>query len=464
MTTTTTTPVDDSPGSERPPESNRRTAIRGSIIEIGGFGLTQIIRLGGNLILTRLLFPEAFGLAAIVSIVISGLELLSDVGFGQSVVQNERGDEPGFLDTAWSLQVIRGFVLAGLCLLLAYPLALLYEQPILFWLLSVSSLQSILQGFNSTSLFTLRRHVRLLPIASMEIAGQVTSVLVMILWCQFDVSVWALIAGGFARSAVRLVGSHLLPVGYRNHFRIERRARDQILSFGKWILGSTAIFFVSRQADRLMVGKLLGVATLGVFSIASMLAEVIELVASRLTNNVFFPIFSRIGKEGVGQLRRFYYRARLPIDSVLGTGLGFLFVFGSTVVEVVWDERYSEAGWMFELLCLRVAMAAVLYPCDRCLLAMGETRYPFYRSLVRAVWVLVGVPLGWYLDGTHGLVLAAALAELPVFFVLWPPFRRLGMLRLERELLAAGFFIAGAILGLIVDPIVSGWLHSGGIP
>ncbi len=435
--------------------SRRRTAMRGSVIEITGFGITQLIRLAGNLLLTRMLFPEIFGLVVIVTILHSGLELLSDVGFGQSVVQNRRGDDPVFLDTAWSLQIIRGAVLSGVAVALAYPVSVLYAEPILFWMLVVSAVQPLLQGFNSTSLFTLRRRVALGRLAMLEIGSQVASVAIMIVWARLDPSVWALIAGGFSRTAIRLVASHWLIDGYRNRIRIDPEARLAILAYGKWIFASTAVFFVSRQADRVILGKLLGISMLGVYSIAVMLAEVIELVMSRLTGNVLNPIFSQIGAGDIEHLRRFYYRARLQLDAVFEPGLGFLFVVGSTLVEVLWDERYAEAGWMFEWLCIRVAMAVVVYPCDRCLLAMGETTYPFYRSLVRAAWILIAIPAGWWADGTHGLIIAASLAELPVVCVLWPVFAQRGMLRLDRELLAVLLFGAGYGVGRVLDPTLA---------
>ena len=147
--------------------SRRKLAVRGSIFELTGFGASQVVRLGGNLILTRLLFPEAFGLAALVNIALQGLELLSDVGFGQSIVQNKRGEDPVFLNTAWTLQILRGVILSVLCLLLAHPFSLLYEEPILKWLLVVGAGQSLLQGFLSTSLSTLRRRVHVAVLASL---------------------------------------------------------------------------------------------------------------------------------------------------------------------------------------------------------------------------------------------------------------------------------------------------------
>ena len=69
------------------------------------------MRLGSNLILTRLLVPEAFGTMALVNALVMGLTMFSDMGTGPAIQKCAHGDEPEFLDTVWSVQAIRGGVL-----------------------------------------------------------------------------------------------------------------------------------------------------------------------------------------------------------------------------------------------------------------------------------------------------------------------------------------------------------------
>ena len=86
-------------------------AMRSSAWTIFGFVASQAVRFGSNLILTRLLFPEAFGMMALVTVAMVGLGNFSDVGTGPAIAYNRRGDDPDFLDTAWTLHVIRGVLL-----------------------------------------------------------------------------------------------------------------------------------------------------------------------------------------------------------------------------------------------------------------------------------------------------------------------------------------------------------------
>ena len=133
-------------------------AIRSSAWTIFGYGTSQAVRLGANLILTRLLFPEAFGLMALIGVIITGLALFSDFGIGPSIMQNKRGDEPAFLNTAWTIQILRGAVLYLGCCALAWPAAVFYGEPTLAHFLSIASLSLLIGGFlrpNSTPLIAI---------------------------------------------------------------------------------------------------------------------------------------------------------------------------------------------------------------------------------------------------------------------------------------------------------------------
>ena len=93
-------------------------AIRSAALSIGAFGGSQLIRLGSNLILTRLLLPEAFGMMAVIMVLHVGLYLLTDIGVAQSVMRDARGAEPRYLRVAWVVQILRGLAIWALLLLL----------------------------------------------------------------------------------------------------------------------------------------------------------------------------------------------------------------------------------------------------------------------------------------------------------------------------------------------------------
>lgn len=432
----------------------QRRALRASLLELIGFAGAQALRFVSTIILSRLLFPEAFGLAALVTVFTQGLMMLSDVGIQQSVVQNARGDEPSFLNTAWSMQVIRGVVLWILACSLAWPMAQVYREPDLVALLPVGALNILILGFSSTSFYTLRRKLAVARLVRIELCGQMVGLMVVVTWAWVKPSVWAIVAGGLASATFRAVAGHTISIGYRNRFEWDRTARDAIVDFGKWIFGSSALSFVSRQGDRLLLGHYLGMASLGIYTMAVFLSEALGTAVTRIAHGVLFPIFSEIKRESPERLSELYYAARLRLDLFGLLPIGATMMLAQTIVDIIYDPRYGEAGWMLQALCLRVAMGVVLVPLETCLFSAGHTRYGFYQNIGRSLWIVLGIPIAWSTWGLTGVVWITATSEIPVLFILWHAFHRLGLLRLPREALAVGILAAGLGIGYGVDRIV----------
>jgi len=443
------TPASEAPEAGEP--SLEKRAVKGSILEMGFYGAAQVLRLGSNLILTRLLFPEAFGLMTTLAVFNTGLIMLSDVGIEQSVIQNEKGDDEDFVNTAWTVQVLRGWGLYAVALLLTYPMAILEQQDALLWLIPVGSLSVPIAALGSTSEFTLRRRIQPGRILMLDFAAQMVGVGTMVIWAWIDPSIWALVGGNIVRETFRSAGTHLvLPVGYKNRFRMHAASREAIAKFGRWILGSSAVFYLAGFADRLVLLPYLGAERLGIYSIAALLSEAAFTVIGKVIHGVVFPVFSRVGEEGRDQLRTFYYRARLRLDALAMPAVGLLATLGPFFVHLLWDDRYADAGWMLQILAIKAGTRTVFVPADYCLMSVGLVRYGFFNNVARAVFIFAGIPIGYSVAGEAGVFWAVALSDLPSVFILWPILAREKLLRLDRELLAWVFAGMGAGIGWLI--------------
>jgi O-antigen/teichoic acid export membrane protein len=403
--------------------SLKKLAIRGTIWTIAGYGASQILRFGSNLILTRLLEPKLFGLMALVYVFITGLHLFSDIGIGPSIIQNKRGDDPDFLHTAWTLQVIRGFCLWFGCLLVAWPVAAFYGDPQLKWLLPVVGLSTIISGLNSTALFTLNRHIAVGELAIFELGGQIISIAVMIVWAWCSRSIWAIVAGGLVSDVVRMVWSHRLNSGAPNRFVWDREAAKSIFSFGKWIFLSTAVTFLADQADRIILGKLISFEVLGVYGIAFTLSDMPRNVLGALSSKVIFPAFSKLADLPRETFRAKIQKNRKPILMVMALALTIAVSFGDMLIAVLYDKRYIQAGWMLPVLALGIWPRILTQTIDPALLAVGKVSYMALGNQLKFLFVLIGLPVGFSLMGLPGAVLVVALNDLPfygaVIFGLW---------------------------------------------
>src|SRR5687767_9371627 len=138
-------------------EAIKSRVIRGTVISLIGQGGSKGLRLVSNMLLSRLLFPEAFGLMTMVNFLVLELSMISDVGILPNIIQHKRGDDPVFLNTAWTIQVLRGSTLLLIGALFAYPLAQFYDQEQLITLAPVACLTALFNGFDSTNIATMRR-------------------------------------------------------------------------------------------------------------------------------------------------------------------------------------------------------------------------------------------------------------------------------------------------------------------
>ncbi len=150
------------------PAARRRGGkpVANAIYLIGAFGLMQVLRFGANIMFARLLRPEAFGILALVNVLIQGLQMLSDAGVWFCVVQSPRGEDPQFLQTAWTVQVVRGFYLWIASCLIAWPAAWFYQEWQLLYFVPIVGASAAISGFNSVSIYLQNRKLALFRLQS----------------------------------------------------------------------------------------------------------------------------------------------------------------------------------------------------------------------------------------------------------------------------------------------------------
>jgi O-antigen/teichoic acid export membrane protein len=440
--------------------SIKKLAIRGAVWTIASYGTSQILRFGSNLILTRLLIPDVFGLMALVYVFISGLHLFSDIGIGTSIIQNKRGDDPVFLNTAWTMQVIRGVGLWICSLLIAWPVAAFYAKPnqgpILLLLLPIVGLNTLISGFNSTALFKLNREIALGKLAIFELGGQISSLIVIIVWAWLSPTVWAIVAGSLVSAVVQLVWSHRLIPEQPNRFAWDKTAAKSIFSFGKWIFLSTVLTFLALQSDRLILGKLLSLKMLGVYGIAFTLADIPRSIISALSNKVIFPIVSKISDLPRETLRDKILKNRQPILIFLAVSLTFLIAFGDRLIFLLYKPDYHAAAWMLPIIALGIWHTTLFSTMSPALLALGKSHYGAQGYLLSFLTISIGLPLAFSQMGMVGAMFVIAFYDLPLYGVSMYGLWREGLSCLGQDLKATFLFL-GLLGSVLLVRVTLGW-------
>lgn len=410
--------------------SLKRRALKGSAITFAGYGASQVLRLGSNLILTRLLFPEVFGLMALVQTFLIGLQMFSDIGINLSIIQNKRGNDPAFLNTAWTVQVVRGGILwLGACLL-ASPVAEFYQEPMLSYLLPVSGATAFISGMNSTKLATANRQINLGRLTLLEFTSQVIGISVMLIGAWMFRSVWVLVIGGMAASLIKMIASHIFLEGHRNRLHWEKEAFHSIFNFGIWIFLSTVLGFLSSQSDRLLIGRFASVEFLGIYTIALTMSQVPISLNSQVENSVLLPSYSELTRENPGRLRSFLWKTRLTIIGIGWSLLLPLVIFGGWLVDFLYDDRYREAGWMLQVLSTAALMQVVNASYGPIFIATGKVFIQTALITTLVTLQILSAFIGGYLWGENGIIVGFASVHVifyPVYAIflsrisLWQP-------------------------------------------
>lgn len=389
-------------------------ALRGSAFTAGSYVLTQVMRLASNLILTRILAPDAFGVMALVSVVLVGMVMFSDVGVSASIAQNKRGDDPDFLNTAFTIHAFRGTMLWLVTCALAWPLASFYHAPELKYLLPVAGISLFISGFNPTRIDTATRHLLLGKVTLLDLVAQAIGIVAMVALSLATHSVWGLVIGAIVGSLAKLVLTWLYLPGPANRFHWDKSAGHELIHFGKWIFMSTACGFALAQGDKAIFGHYLSLEQLGVYNIAYFLASFPLLLARAVNSRVMIPLYrDHHPAESAANYAKMR-KLRWAISGGTLFLLGVVAIIGVPLIGFMYDERYAAAGLILVAVAWCQMPEALGITYDQSALAAGDSRNYFWLQALKAAVQTVAFLVGIKVAGLHGALFAQLIALVAV--------------------------------------------------
>ena len=422
---------------------------RGAIVKIGwttiSYGVVQFIRLLNNIVLARLLAPQLFGLMVIVNAIRTGIELLSDVGISQNIVSNPKGASPDFLDTAWTLQVLRGLFLGAVCFLSGNFATDFFDQHALAEVLPVAALFFVFTGFDSTGRALVQKQLLVKRLSVFEVGIALLSFAAHVSLALITPTIWALVLGSVVSGAATLVASFFLVPGLRHRFMIHRASARQLIVFGKWIFLSSIIYFLAMNFDRLYLSQQIPLAALGIFGIARTLADTVTLLVARCGNMLLFPMVAAMQAEGP-EVRRHLRSGRRQLLFGAAIALALFVAHSDRIVALLYDERYQAAATILPALLLGVWFAILSTVNESILIGIRKPAASAFANVAKFVAYLVAVPLAFQSYGLPAAVLVLSAGEAVKYAMLWL-FGRREHLGFGRDDLVLTIIFGMAILG-----------------
>lgn len=408
------------------------------------FGGLQGIRLVTNIVLSQLLSPAIFGMLQIINTLRTGVELLSDVGVGQNIISNREGATRSFTATAWTIQVIRGCILAAVMAACSPLLAHFYAEPTLAGAVPLAAVLTLIAGFHSTGIFILQREQKLARLAFFELSLATAAAIIQVTVSWFDRTVWSLLYGAVICMALQVTCSFFLTPSAGLRFRIERSHARAIVHFGKWIFLSSAVYFVATNFDRLYLSKHVPWALLGVYGIARSLSEVFTILLTRLGTMVIFPIIAGSDHRGAA-LRHRLSSHRLPVLAAGAVGLALFVALSDRVIYLLYDQRYHEAAAILPVLAAGVWFSILATLGESVSLGIGRPQIGTMANAAKLAWMVGGMPLLAWQFGFPGLVGCIAAGDLVKYVALSIGQRRWGLAFPVQDLALTALFMACAI-------------------
>jgi O-antigen/teichoic acid export membrane protein len=385
----------------------------------------------------------------LVTTLIVGISLISEIGLGPNVIQSPRGDEPALLNTVWTLQVLRGVGIFIVSLILAWPMSMIYHEPRLMALLPALGINVVISSFNSTNLLSMSRHMGVRRVFLLDITTQLFALLITAGCAWVYPSVWALVIGSILSTVYRLSFSfyrRLIP-GIRNTFCWDRESLHGLIHFGKWILLSTAFYFFASQADRLILGRLISFSMLGVYGIAYSVSDIPRAIINAFAQRVGYPFIARMVHLPIVEFRKVFLRYRLRALLAGAVMLCLMVHLGGFLIIKMYDQRYHAASWMVPVLALGLWHTLMYATTMPALFSLGKSRYSAIGNAAYSIAVVSAIPIAFHFFGMFGAVVAVAAGDLPLYFVTVAGASREGVATWQQDLQATGIFLAFLGLG-----------------
>ncbi len=358
------------------------------------------------MVLARLLTPHDFGIFSLVAIALGVTDALTQTGINITIIQSQQSVSY-FINTAWVISILRGFVIAIVMSLLGVGMAYFYAEPSLQLWVVIAAVVPIIKGFINPAVITFHKELQFSRDSAYRFSLIVVEAVVTSLVALVTHSVNAFIVGMVAAAIFEVCISFAF-FRTRPHFEWIPNRAAQIFANAKGLSIAALLSYLNDNADNFLVGKLLGVSTLGLYQNGYALSHKPTFGIAQAMNHSTMPIFSRLATSGE-RLHKAFYRSLFGLTVLLVAVAVPIIIFPELIIRVVlgdtWLSLVPAVPWL--------VAGAVLYGiANQGYTLLVSLQEYFTMNLHRALVIILFVGILFAQGSSAGLV-GAAMA---VFF------------------------------------------------
>jgi PST family polysaccharide transporter/lipopolysaccharide exporter len=317
----------------------------------------QFIGFVRSVTLARLLAPKDFGLFAMALTIVAAANALTTIGSDRTIIANKfetRDELKAHLDTVWSAELIRRIIVTLLVSLSAVPIARFYRQSELKAIIPLMACAGLVQGFQNIGLVLLQKEINFERVFWFDLAVNLGGALLTIALAAVMQNVWALVFGMLLTTTMGTALSYVFHP-FRPRVKFERVALIQASHFAKFAIVFAVASYVSNMADNVMVGRLLGTAALGNYSLAFNIASAPIIIVFSVSA-VLLPAYAEINTQKPAMLQAALTKSFNITLIILLTVAVPVFFFANEIVQLLFGARWTSAGSVLRILALVIPL------------------------------------------------------------------------------------------------------------
>jgi O-antigen/teichoic acid export membrane protein len=382
-------------------ELRSRTVKAVGHLGVGG-ALGKVVSLCSTLVIARLLSPADYGLMALAMVVIGFVGFFNEVGIGSAIVQKKELEEAE-VNGCFAIAIMASLALFGGTVLASGLIAQFFSNPRLGPIVSVLASAFVLGAFGTVPQAFLRREMNFKAIAAINFVAVILQTTTNLVLAWRGLGTWSLVWGFVVFSTVQSAGAFWLsPWMPRGRYGL--REAGALVRYGLQITASRVFWYMYTNADRVIIGRVLGDRSVGIYDMAFSLATLPSSQITTLATNVAAPLFSRLQTD-LPKLRSFILHFTRGVAYVTYPALIGMLACSREMVAVLLGDKWVEMLVPFGALCLMGLIKSVDPLLSQVLISTGHARKLSLYTLTCGIVISLSMIVGALLGGLRGVSL-----------------------------------------------------------
>ena len=250
-------------GTSQAMQDLKAKTIRGGAARLVSQLAGLALRMGALVVLARLLGPKDFGLVAMVTALTNVLAVFRDFGLSAAAVQRSEVTEDQHSTLFW-INILLGALLALVTLTAATAIAAFYHEPRLYWVAPALGTAFLFNAMGIQHSALLQRQMRFTSMAVISVVSLAVGTTIAIGGAAIGYGYWALVANSVTTPLVASIG-FWLATGWVPAMPRRRTGIRSMVQFGGTLALNNVIAYIGLNADKVMIGRFLGVDAIGIY-------------------------------------------------------------------------------------------------------------------------------------------------------------------------------------------------------